>query len=58
MGMYLIKLIGMSSSHFRLFLFLQDKYVCIEPGYVKNWKTLAPGEEWIGQQVLKIAGGP
>ncbi|KAJ9119880.1 hypothetical protein QFC24_005594 [Naganishia onofrii] len=35
-----------------------DKYVCIEPGYVKNWKTLAPGEEWIGQQVLKIAGGP
>ncbi|KAJ9106895.1 hypothetical protein QFC20_003903 [Naganishia adeliensis] len=31
-----------------------DRYVCIEPGYVKNWKTLAPGEEWIGQQVLKI----
>lgn len=29
-----------------------DRYVCIEPGYVKEFKTLQPGEEWIGQQVI------
>lgn len=33
----------------------QNHYVCIEPGYVKDFKTLQPGEEWIGQQVLSVA---
>jgi len=31
-----------------------ERYVCVEPGYVKNFKVLKPGEEWIGQQVLTI----
>lgn len=35
-------------------LLLQNHYVCIEPGYVKEFKTLQPGEEWIGQQVLSV----
>jgi hypothetical protein len=37
-----------------ILVIVQDRYVCIEPGYVKQFKTLAPGEEWIGQQVLRI----
>jgi glucose-6-phosphate 1-epimerase len=28
------------------------KMVCIEPGYVHEFKTLAPGERWIGSQLL------
>ncbi len=34
--------------------FVQERYVCIEPGYVKEFKTLQPGEQWTGQQVLKV----
>ena len=30
-----------------------DKYVCIEPGYVREFKSIKPKEEFIGQQVLK-----
>ncbi|WRT63744.1 uncharacterized protein IL334_000667 [Kwoniella shivajii] len=29
-----------------------ERYVCIEPGYVREFKTLAPGEEFIGQQII------
>ncbi len=29
-----------------------DHYVCVEPGFANGFKTLQPGEEWIGQQVL------
>ncbi|WWC66656.1 uncharacterized protein I206_100560 [Kwoniella pini CBS 10737] len=31
-----------------------EKYVCIEPGYVREFKSLAPGEEFLGQQVLTV----
>jgi len=30
----------------------QERYVCIEPGYVSEFKTLKPEERFIGQQVL------
>ena len=31
---------------------MQDKYICIEPGYVRDFKVLKPGEEFLGQQVI------
>lgn len=31
-----------------------DCFVCVEPGYVRGFKQLAPGETWIGQQVLSL----
>ncbi|WVF66137.1 hypothetical protein IAT40_000877 [Kwoniella sp. CBS 6097] len=31
-----------------------EKYVCIEPGYVKDFKSLAPGEEFLAQQVISV----
>jgi hypothetical protein len=33
-------------------LMVQERYVCIEPGYVSEFKTLKPEERFIGQQVL------
>jgi hypothetical protein len=33
----------------------QDRYVCVEPGYVHEFKTLKPGEEFLAQQVISIA---
>lgn len=32
-----------------------ERFVCVEPGYVRGFKQLAPGETWIGQQVLVVA---
>jgi glucose-6-phosphate 1-epimerase len=32
----------------------QERYVCIEPGYVREFKTLKPGEEFLGQQVMRV----
>ncbi|KAH7911198.1 galactose mutarotase-like domain-containing protein [Hygrophoropsis aurantiaca] len=29
-----------------------EKYVCIEPGFVRGFATIEPGRTWIGQQVL------
>ncbi|ODN76133.1 hypothetical protein, variant 1 [Cryptococcus amylolentus CBS 6039] len=29
-----------------------DRYICIEPGYVREFKTLAPGEEFTGAQTI------
>lgn len=29
-----------------------DKFVCVEPGTASYWETLAPGEQWRGQQVI------
>jgi len=29
-----------------------DRFVCVEPGIASYWNTVAPGEKWIGQQVL------
>lgn len=31
---------------------IQNHYVCLEPGYVSEFKTLKPGEEFIGHQAL------
>lgn len=32
----------------------QERYVCIEPGYVREFKSLKPGEEFIGQQIISV----
>lgn len=32
----------------------QERYICIEPGYVSEFKSLKPEERWIGQQVLTV----
>ena len=31
---------------------VKERYICIEPGYVSEFKTLKPEERFIGQQVL------
>ena len=33
-------------------MYSQERYICIEPGYVSEYKSLAPGEEFLGQQVV------
>jgi hypothetical protein len=32
----------------------REYFVCVEPGYVRGFKRLDPGEKWIGQQVLVV----
>ncbi|KAI5123750.1 hypothetical protein M0805_000342 [Coniferiporia weirii] len=37
-----------------------ERYICVEPGYVAEFKTIQPGETWIGGQVItpiKAPGG-
>ncbi|EKM61039.1 uncharacterized protein PHACADRAFT_247363 [Phanerochaete carnosa HHB-10118-sp] len=34
-----------------------EKYVCVEPGYVRGFVVLAGGETWVGQQVLTVTDG-
>ncbi|KAI0033172.1 galactose mutarotase-like protein [Vararia minispora EC-137] len=31
-----------------------ERFVCVEPGFVRGFKQLSPGETWIGQQVLSL----
>jgi len=31
-----------------------EKFVCVEPGFVRGFVKIAPGERWIGQQVLSV----
>ncbi|ORY22621.1 galactose mutarotase-like domain-containing protein [Naematelia encephala] len=31
-----------------------DRYICIEPGYVREFKSIKAGEEFLGQQVLTV----
>ncbi|KAH8102661.1 galactose mutarotase-like protein [Cristinia sonorae] len=31
-----------------------EKYVCVEPGYVRGFAKLEAGESWVGQQVITI----
>lgn len=31
-----------------------NRYICVEPGFVSEWKTIKPGEQFIGQQVLTL----
>ena len=33
----------------------RERFVCVEPGYVRGFKKLGPGEAWIGKQVLVVA---
>ncbi|KAG5651145.1 hypothetical protein H0H81_009717 [Sphagnurus paluster] len=33
-----------------------EKYVCVEPGFVRGFVKLEPGKTWIGQQVLTVIG--
>lgn len=32
----------------------RERFVCVEPGYVRGFKRLDAGETWIGQQVLVV----
>lgn len=36
----------------------REKYVCVEPGYVTEFKPLNPGETWIGGQTLSVIQEP
>lgn len=43
-----------------LFLWLtavREKYVCVEPGHVRGFVLLSPGETWVGQQVITVTDG-
>ncbi|KAG6332363.1 hypothetical protein ID866_6728 [Astraeus odoratus] len=31
-----------------------ERFVCVEPGFVKGFMTVEPGKTWIGQQVLSV----
>jgi len=31
-----------------------ERYVCVEPGYVRGFTSVEPGKTWIGQQVLTV----
>ncbi|EIW64672.1 galactose mutarotase-like protein [Trametes versicolor FP-101664 SS1] len=31
-----------------------EKYVCVEPGYVRGFVKIEPGQTWSGQQVLSV----
>ncbi|KAJ3791006.1 galactose mutarotase-like domain-containing protein [Lentinula aff. detonsa] len=31
-----------------------ERYVCLEPGFVRGFERLEPGRTWIGQQVLSV----
>ncbi|VDB99606.1 unnamed protein product [Peniophora sp. CBMAI 1063] len=31
-----------------------ERFVCVEPGYVKGFKKIAPKERWIGQQTMTV----
>jgi len=33
---------------------VQNRYVCVEPGYVSEFKTLKPREQFIGQQSITV----
>jgi glucose-6-phosphate 1-epimerase len=35
-----------------------EHFVCVEPGHVRGFKTVAPGEKWIGQQTLTVLPKP
>lgn len=32
----------------------RERYVCVEPGYVRGFVKLPPGQTWMGQQVLTV----
>ncbi len=32
----------------------REKYVCVEPGYVRGFVKIEPGQAWSGQQVLSV----
>lgn len=36
---------------------LREKYICVEPGYVRGYVTLGAGQTWVGQQVITATDG-
>lgn len=32
----------------------REKFVCVEPGYVRGFEKIAPNEAWLGQQALTV----
>ena len=32
----------------------RERYVCVEPGYVRGFVNLAAGSTWLGQQVITV----
>jgi D-hexose-6-phosphate mutarotase len=32
----------------------REQYVCVEPGYVRGFVKVEPGQDWAGQQVLAV----
>lgn len=32
----------------------RENFVCVEPGVVRGFVEIRPGESWVGQQVLNI----
>jgi glucose-6-phosphate 1-epimerase len=31
-----------------------EKYICVEPGYVRGFNSVTPGNRWVGQQVISV----
>ncbi|KDQ63749.1 hypothetical protein JAAARDRAFT_29781 [Jaapia argillacea MUCL 33604] len=34
-----------------------ERFICVEPGYVRGFVKVEPGHTWIGQQVLTVTSG-
>ena len=32
----------------------RQKFVCVEPGYVRGFASVEPGKTWVGQQTLVV----
>lgn len=32
----------------------RENFVCVEPGVVRGFVKISPGESWVGQQVLTV----
>lgn len=44
--------VSLASSHYNRMWFYREKYVCVEPGYVRGFVKVEAGQTWIGQQVI------
>ncbi len=38
----------------KLDVLLRENFVCVEPGVVRNFIKVNPGESWVGQQVITL----
>ena len=32
----------------------RERFVCVEPGFVRGFEKVEPGKTWIGHQVLSV----